>query len=827
MTGRNPDPADDVDDDGPGSRLDAAFAEYLRACDDGRTINREAFLSRFPDMADQLADLMQIADSLGNFVAVTEGDADSGSDLPASFRRDSDDHRPGKTARVAPPLRTGESDSDPGVTMPAATGPAHNAETLQWSAEVGTSELTEKGDQWLTLPAVRKEGQSGAKLPYDLGDYRLLSVLGRGGMGVVYLAEQKGLGRRVAVKMIRSGILATEAEVRRFSMEAKAAAALEHPNIVSVYQSGYLDGHYYFSMEYVPGVDLAKMIEKEPLQPRVAARYVRDVARAIDHAHRRGVLHRDLKPANVLITPEDEVRVTDFGLAKQIDTDSSVTGSGTAVGTPSYMAPEQASGHSDRVKVQSDVYALGAILFAAISGRPPFGGDGVMQTLMQVIHQPAPSLKALVPDVPDDLDTIVSKCLEKLPEDRYRTATALAEELDAFLEERPIKARPRPLVTRIRHWLEQVPLIAAVLGRRVVEPSPHHRRFQAAMLSMLIIVPLLAIGAVSLARYIDQQIPATVRIAGGLEGGVYDDFSRSLANHLATICEVETEVISSSGSLDNRQRLVAGEVHLAPMQAGAMDSEDLCVVAPLFFEAVHILVRQDSDIVDIGQIRGHEIAVGPTGSGSRLATELLLESLDCPPRNTPRRVLAWPDLVASTYAQPPQAIGSNRPSGQAVPQANSETSGAVAGESKSALLSQADAPQIAIICIGKKSRLVKSLIAGVDGRPGQWRLLNLPSSIDISIQHPIFKPMIISPDDYPEANLPREGISTVGTTAFLATRWRTPDQLVNATLEAIYANPSDFPGLIARDRASEWQGLGFHPAARRYYYDRFTKASQP
>ncbi len=789
MNDRGPETGDDIEQS---DRLDAAFAEYLRACDEGREVSREAFLSRFPDLADRLAELMQIADSLGNFVGLADGGSDSASDLPALTNR----NRGGKDefatlSPIFPSVRSGGKATDNAQSQSPSTSVVRDAETLLWSASSISDDLTEKGDQWLTLPAVRKAGQAGPSLPYDLGDYRLLSVLGRGGMGVVYLAEQKGLGRRVAVKMIRSGILASEAEVRRFSMEAKAAAALEHRNIVSVYQSGYLDGHYYFSMEYVPGVDLAKMIEKAPLEPRVAARYVRDVARAIDHAHRRGVLHRDLKPANVLITPEDEVRVTDFGLAKQIDTDSSVTGSGTAVGTPSYMAPEQASGHSDRVKVQSDVYALGAILFAAVSGRAPFGGDGVMQTLMQVIHQPAPSLKSLVPDVPDDLDTIVAKCLEKLPEDRYRTATALADELDAFLDERPIKARPRPLVTRVRNWLEQVPLIAAVLGRRVIEPSLHHRRFQAAMLSLLVIVPMLAVGAVSLSRYVNQQIPATVRIAGGLEGGMYDDFSRSLAKQLETICEVETEVVSSGGSLDNRNRLSLGEVHLAPMQAGAMGSDDLCVVAPLFFEAMHVLVRAESTLTSVDQIGGNDVAVGPTGSGSRLATEMLLESLGFPSATTPRRVLPWPQLVASGYADMPAEV-----------------------------LTQANAPQIAIICIGKKSRLVESLVSGVDGKPGKWRLLDLPSAIEISLQHPILRPMGISATDYPSADLPPGGLSTVGTTAFLAATWRTPDRLVTAALEAIYKSPEDFPGLISRDRATEWQGLGFHPAARRYFAGR-------
>ncbi|HBJ37973.1 MAG TPA: hypothetical protein DDZ51_25090 [Planctomycetaceae bacterium] len=230
------------------------------------------------------------------------------------------------------------------------------------------------------------------------------------------------------------------------------------------------------------------------------------------------------------------------------------------------------------------------------------------------------------------------------------------------------------------------------------------------------------------------------------------------------------------------------------MQAGAMGGDDLCVVAPLFFEAIHVLVRAESPLTHVDQIGGNEVAVGPTGSGSRLATEMLLESLGFPPSTTPRRVLGWPELVASGYVELPTEVGN-----------------------ATAVLTQATAPQIAIICIGKKSRLVQSLVAGVDGKPGKWRLLDLPSAIEISLQHPILRPMGISADDYPAANLPSAGLSTVGTTAFLAATWQTPDRLVTAALEAIYKSPEEFPGLISRDRATEWQGLGFHPAARRYF----------
>ncbi len=342
--------------------------------------------------------------------------------------------------------------------------------------------------------AHRAKGDPGPTLPYDLGDYMLLEVIGRGGMGVVYLAKQHELDREVAVKMIRSGMLADEAEVRRFYTEAQAAARLHHRGIVAVHQFGRRAGHHFFSMEYIRGTDLQRMINSSILDPKEAARYVRDVAHAIHHAHQKGVLHRDLKPANVLIDEQHQIHVTDFGLAKHMDSDSSVTGSGAAVGTPHYMAPEQAGGHSDRASRQSDVYSLGAILFACVTGRPPIVADTVMQTLVQVVHHPAPLARSLRSDVPIDLETIIAKCLEKKPNNRYESAEHLANELDAFLEGRPIEARPRSRAMKVWHWLEGVPLVGALSGRRVLDTSATHRRFQAAMLLLLLMTPIIALS---------------------------------------------------------------------------------------------------------------------------------------------------------------------------------------------------------------------------------------------------------------------------------------------------------------------------------------------
>ncbi len=720
--------------------LDEAFADYLRACDEGKAEDRESFLKRYPTMADRLRELMALADSLGAFVA-TEPRPQSPSSTGTSPNR--------LNAKVLP-----------------------DAETLHFAAVSG-----KPGDRDVTLPlATREASDPGPRLPYELGDYELQKVIGRGGMGVVYLALQRHLDRYVAVKMIRSGAFASEAEVSRFYMEAKAAAALEHRNIVSIYQFGHLAGHHFFSMELVPGTDLAKKIHEAPLSPPIAARYVRDVARAIHHAHLRGVLHRDLKPANVLLDLDDEVRVTDFGLAKQIDSDSSLTDSGAAVGTPSYMAPEQASGNSDRACAQSDIYSLGAILFAAIAGRPPFQNESTMQTLLQVVHETPPSLHAFCANVPDDIETIVSKCLEKLPERRYASAKELADDLDAFLEGRPIKARPLNALSKTLHWFQRVPLIAALAGRRVIDTTDGHKRFQTAVLALTLVAPLLLVAGLAALEAQHQRMPRQIEIAGGLEGGMYDELSRAIGERLTSSAGVQVEVIASGGSIDNHNRLVSGEVDLAPMQAVAMTSHDICVIAPLFYEAIHVLVSADSKIDSIAEIGGHRIAVGLDGSGSRLAAEMVLESLELSPVTSPRVAVAWPELSQATPAE-------------------------------AKLL-----PDVAVVCIGKSSRLAASML-----NSGKWKLISLPTSVEIALQHPSLRPMTIAAKDYPECNLPEQGIATVGMTAFLATRIDSPDSLVTATLTALYQSPKIATALIPRRQANEWQGLALHRAARKFF----------
>lgn len=804
----NQTPADDPNAD---ADLDLAFAMYLKACDSGELASREVFLDRFPEMADQLRELMEAADMIGQFPAtgsapsrpspVDSGKSTKNSEGSIDNASDGSADRGGPDDTVQTPLNSAADRPAEGGRLAEQAGDAtvgyHERSPNDSSGEFSGTDPAE------TLPVGDSQDDqriSGPKLPMDLGDYELLQVLGMGGMGVVYLAKQKDLDRLVAVKMIRSGMLAGESEVKRFYLEAKAAAKLRHPGIVAVHHFGRRAGHHFFSMQYIEGEDLHRILDRAPLPPHRAAKVVRDAARAIEHAHSRGVLHRDLKPGNVMIAAGDVVHVTDFGLAKHVGVDSGVTGSGTAVGTPNFMAPEQALGHSESATEQSDIYSLGAILFASIAGRPPIVGETIMQTLMNVAHQPAPLLRSAAPDVDADLEVIVAKCLEKRPEDRYASAGELAADLNRYLNGGRISARARTRVRRLVDWTAQIPLVAAVVGRPMSHASLSHRRFQLALLAAAAGLPLLFLLGFYLQRRSMGAMPSRVEIAGGLPGGLYTAASQHLADKLEADTGVSCHVEGTQGSWDNRQRLLDGRFDLAPLQASAVDGETLSVVAPLFYEAVHVLVRTDPAtgqprVEDVGSLAGHRIAVGPEGSGSRHAAEMVLDSMRLPADVCPRVVATWPSLQQSDDER---------------------------------------LPDVAMICIGPSSVLVSQMLGfthvvnenNVRG-PGEapvdetshrpaWQLMPLPDVVAIALQHPTLRPMTIDADAYPGADLPATGVQTVGTTAFLVSRHDAPDTMVRAALEALYRPPT-LTGLIPAGRAAEWRGLAFHPAARRYY----------
>jgi hypothetical protein len=279
-------------------------------------------------------------------------------------------------------------------------------------------------------------------------------------MGVVFKARQVGLDRCVALKRILAGPFADRQARARFRVEAEAAARLHHPNVVQIYEVGEDDGCPYLAMEYVAGVSLAERLRQGPLAPRAAAELVEALARAVQHAHERGVIHRDLKPANVLLAADGTPKVTDFGLARQVDGSERLTGSHAVLGTPSYMAPEQAEGRAPTPAL--DVYALGAVLFESVTGRPPFLGVTAVDTLLQVRSREPSSVRQLQPHCPRDLETVCLKCLHKDPRPRYASAGALADDLGRFLSGRPVEARPTSAAERLAKWGRRHPTVASL-----------------------------------------------------------------------------------------------------------------------------------------------------------------------------------------------------------------------------------------------------------------------------------------------------------------------------------------------------------------------------
>jgi eukaryotic-like serine/threonine-protein kinase len=295
----------------------------------------------------------------------------------------------------------------------------------------------------------------------DFGDYELLEQIGRGGQGVVFRAHQKSLNRTVALKVISLGQWASEAHVKRFRREAEAAARLEHPCIVPIYEVGERDGSCYFSMKFVEGGQLDEVIRREPMPPRRAAELIAKVARTVHYAHEHGILHRDIKPGNILLDQKGEPHLTDFGLARLVESESTVTRTLEVLGTPSYMAPEQAAGENEAVSSATDVYGLGAVLYQLLTGQPPFAGGTTYETIKLLLDTEPRPPRLLNRKIDRDLSTICLKCLDKDPRRRYSSALALAEDLERWLEGRPISARPISAPARIWRWSRRNPKLVA------------------------------------------------------------------------------------------------------------------------------------------------------------------------------------------------------------------------------------------------------------------------------------------------------------------------------------------------------------------------------
>jgi TolB-like protein/tRNA A-37 threonylcarbamoyl transferase component Bud32/Tfp pilus assembly protein PilF len=334
------------------------------------------------------------------------------------------------------------------------------ADAVAGVADPGRSDIPSLADE--NVAPDSKKSARAAELLGELGDYELLEEVGRGGQGVVFRARQKSLNRTVALKVISLGQWASKAHLKRFRLEAEAAARLEHPGIVPIHEVGERDGSCYFSMKFVEGGQLDEVARREPIPIRQAAELIANVARTVHYAHEHGILHRDIKPGNILLDQKGEPHLTDFGLARLVESESSVTQTLDVLGTPSYMAPEQAVGSNSVVSSVTDVYGLGAVLYQLLTGQPPFAGGTTYETIKLLLDTEPRQPRQLNPKIDRDLSTICLKCLEKDPKRRYSSALALAEDLERWLKHEPIAARHVGPLVRGRKWVRRNPSIAVM-----------------------------------------------------------------------------------------------------------------------------------------------------------------------------------------------------------------------------------------------------------------------------------------------------------------------------------------------------------------------------
>src|SRR5216117_2322175 len=312
-----------------------------------------------------------------------------------------------------------------------------------------------------------KEAVRAATMLGELGDCELLEEIGRGGQGVVFRARQKSLNRTVALKVIGLGQWATKAHLKRFRREAEAAASLDHPCIVPIYEVGERDGSCYFSMKFVEGGQLDEIVRRTPMSIRHAAELIAKVARTVHYAHEHGILHRDIKPGNILLDDKGEPHLTDFGLARLVETESTITRTLELLGTPSYMAPEQAAGNNTQLTSATDVYGLGAVLYRLLTGHPPFVGGTTYETIKLLLDTEPRQPRLWNPKIDRDLSTICLKCLDKDPQRRYASALALAEDLERWLKHEPIQARRIRAFTRGSKWVRRNPTRALLTASLV------------------------------------------------------------------------------------------------------------------------------------------------------------------------------------------------------------------------------------------------------------------------------------------------------------------------------------------------------------------------
>jgi len=706
-------------------RLDRALAEYIQCIDAGKPVDRDRLFRDHPDLAQELRRLLNTAELVEHMAGpvVSTAHLDAGPDaghITPTFHGDTD---------------TGDT-SNPNCR-------------IAWAAD---------------------------DLPRRFGKYELLEVIGRGGMGVVYKARQVNLDRLVAVKMILDSRLASKGDVQRFYIEAQAAGRLSHPNLVTIHEVGEIDGQHFYSMDYIDGVSLARLVRDGPLDAERAARYLSTMAEAIHFAHDHGILHRDLKLGNVLIDGDDKPHITDFGLAKLIGDDSSLTAPGAAVGTPSYMSPEQAAGNHAKVNRASDIYSLGAILYALLTGDPPFRKETVIETMFDVIHTDPTPPRTINPGADRDLETICLKCLKKRPGRRYRTAGKLAEDLDRFRRGEPVLAKPVGTATKGLRWVRNIPMVAAVTGGRSIEPSMGQRRANGAIM----LVAMLLVVAFTLQHLIPGMLPRRIRLASAVPGGVYQEFCETYGELLQDSVRRPTEVLRTEGSVANSRLLIAREAEAALLQENAITSDEIAVVAPLYFEVVYLVARKGRGIRRLADLAGKNVSLGAEGSGMRLSAHRILS------------VSGMVDL---------EDLGRT--------------------DAYFTSLRQDQHLDAALITIGTSNADVTKLLAC-----GEFELLPFDDSLieRLSLKHPGFRPYTIHrgslrPGGDGRTPLPEEDVHTLATITFLTVRRDAVHRLVTGMLETLYQGS----GLVERfelltaEESTRWRGVALHPAAQEFF----------
>jgi tetratricopeptide (TPR) repeat protein/tRNA A-37 threonylcarbamoyl transferase component Bud32 len=449
-------------------RLDEILSEIERAVATGEPVDLDAWRRRHPDLEPELGALLK---SLAARLPTLAGAAETLARGPdsatlANTAGGETVAAPGAIVGLGPGEVPGGATHAAGEPSRADDAYAHaggaGTDTEAFSAGPPAEPDTRRGGGGATAGrAARPTAPAGTRVRY-IGDYEILTMLGEGGMGVVYKARQISLNRDVALKVIRNAEFASEEQRRRFQNEAEAVALLDHPGIVPIYEVGTFEDRRYFSMKLIEGASLDKRLSEFAADPRAAARLMAEVADAVHHAHQRGILHRDLKPANILVDGRRHPHVSDFGLAKKIEGDAGMTVSGAIMGTPAYMAPEQALGRVREITTATDVYGLGAVLYVTLTGKAPFHGDSVLETLERVRQQPPEAPTRHNPRLPRDLEVICLKCLEKDPKRRYATAGELADDLRRWLNREPIAARPVGRATRLLLWARRNPALAAL-----------------------------------------------------------------------------------------------------------------------------------------------------------------------------------------------------------------------------------------------------------------------------------------------------------------------------------------------------------------------------